>query len=146
MIAFDETLLKRVASKYGLDLIVLFGSHASGRARARSDVDIAVRRQPARIEPDSLKLEIGGTLERAFPEAAEVDVVFLNEASSLLLFQVATTGRPLYERRPLLFWQFQSYAARRYDDDFKYRLRRYAYLDRRVKRWGRNTVRSSGRS
>jgi uncharacterized protein len=146
MIAFDETLLKQVASKYGLDLIVLFGSHASGRARTGSDVDIAVRRQPARIEPDSLKLEIGGTLERAFPEAAEVDVAFLNEASSLLLFQVASTGRPLYERRPLLFWQFQSYAARRYDDDYKYRLRRDAYLERRVKRWGRNTVRSSGRS
>ena len=146
MISFDETRLKRVARKCGLDLVVLFGSHASGRGRAGSDVDIAVRRQPGRIEPDSLKLEIAGALERAFPEAAEVDVAFLNEASSLLLFQVATTGRPLYERHPLLFWQFQSYAARRYDDDYKYRLRRDAYLDRRVKLWSRSTARSSGRS
>ncbi len=145
MISVDEKLLKRVARKYGLDLVVLFGSHASGRARAGSDVDIAVRRQPGRMEPDSLKLEIAGALERAFPEAAEVDVAFLNEASSLLLFQVATTGHPLYERRPLLFWQFQSYAARRYDDDYKYRLRRDAYLERRVKLWSRNTARSSGR-
>jgi predicted nucleotidyltransferase len=146
MISFDQTCLKRVARKYGLDLVVLFGSHARGRALARSDVDIAVRRQRGRIEPDSLKLEIAGALERAFPEAAEVDVAFLNEASSLLLFQVANTGRPLYERRPLIFWQFQSYAARRYDDDYKYRLRRDAYLERRVKLWSRTTARSSGRN
>jgi predicted nucleotidyltransferase len=146
MISFDETRLKRVARKYGLDLVVLFGSHAKGRALARSDVDIAVRRQPGRIEPDWLKLEIAGALEPAFPEAPEVDVAFLNEASSLLLFQVANTGHPLYERRPLLFWQFQSYAARRYDDDYKYRLRRDAYLEHRVKLWSRTAARSSGRS
>lgn len=146
MIQFDETCLKRVARKYGLDLVVLFGSHARGRARAGSDVDIAVRRRSRQAEPDSLALEIAAALERAFPEAAEVDVTFLNGAGSLLLFQVAATGRPLYEGHPLLFWQFQSYAARRYDDDLKYRLRRDAYLDRRVKRWSRNTARSSGRS
>ena len=146
MISLDEKLLKQVARTYGLDLVVLFGSHASGRGRAGSDVDIAVRRQAGRIRPDSLKLEIASALERAFPEVAEVDVAFLNEASSLLLFQVATTGRPLYERQPLIFWQFQSYAARRYDDDYKYRLRRDAYLERRAKQWSRNTARSSGRS
>jgi len=104
---------------------------------------IAVRRQPGRLDSDSLKLEIAGALERAFPETAEVDVAFLNEASSLLLFQVATTGRSLYERQPLLFWQFQSYAARRYDDDYKYRLRRDAYLERRV-RWENGPVRKVG--
>lgn len=146
MISVDEKLVKRVARKYGLDLVVLFGSHVSGRARAGSDVDVAVRRQPGRLEADSLRLEVAAALERAFPEAAEVDVVFLNEAGSLLLFQVATTGRALYERQPMLFWQFQSYAARRYDDDYKYRLRRDAYLDRQVKRWNRNTARSSRRS
>jgi hypothetical protein len=108
-------------------------------------VDIAVWRQPRRSKFDGLKLEIAGALEPAFPEAPEVDVVFLNEASSLLLFQVASTGRPLYERRPLLFWQFQSYAARRYDDDYN-RLRRDAYLEQRVKRWSRTAARPSGRS
>jgi predicted nucleotidyltransferase len=146
MIPIDATRLKRVARRYDLDLVVLFGSHAGGRALAKSDVDIAVWRQPRRSKFDGLKLEIAGALEPAFPEAPEVDVAFLNEASSLLLFQVASTGRPLYERRPLLFWQFQSYAARRYDDDYKYRLRRDAYLEQRVKRWSRTAARSSGRS
>ena len=84
MISVEGKLLKHVARKYGLDLVVLFGSHASGRARAGSDVDIAVRRRPGRIHNDSLKLEIASALERAFPEAAEVDVAFLNEASSLI--------------------------------------------------------------
>lgn len=146
MIVVDEKLLRRVARNYGLNVVVLFGSYASRRTRAGSDVDIAVRLRPGRVHADSLKLELAGALERVFPQRAEVDVVFLNEASSLLLFQVATTGRPLYERQPLLFWQFQSYAARGYEDDFKYRLRRDAYLEHRVKQWGRDRARSSARS
>lgn len=30
---FDEAKLKKVARRYNLDLIILFGSHAKGRAR-----------------------------------------------------------------------------------------------------------------
>jgi predicted nucleotidyltransferase len=146
MIRIDEKILKRLARKYGFDLVVLFGSQANRRTRAQSDTDIAVRLRPGRVHAASMKFELAGALEQVFLGPPEVDLVFLNEASSLLLFQVATTGRPLYERQPLLFWQFQSYAARRYDDDFKYRRRRDAYLERRVKQWNREKARSSARS
>ena len=39
----DKSRLKRVSHSYHLDLIVLFGSQAKGRARADSDLDVAVR-------------------------------------------------------------------------------------------------------
>ncbi|MBI3764072.1 MAG: nucleotidyltransferase domain-containing protein [Chloroflexi bacterium] len=138
--------MKQVARKYGLDLIVLFGSQAKGRARHNSDVDLAVRFRPGLARPGTRKLEIASQFDALFPSAKEVDVSFLNDAGSILLFEVATSGRLLYERQPLLFWQFQSYAARRYDDDYKYRMRRSLYLEHRAGQWARSKKTSSARS
>jgi len=146
MVEWDQKRLKQVARKYGLDLVVAFGSQVSGRVHAASDVDVAVRFRPGRARPGSLQLEVAGQLDSVFPETLQLDVSFLNDASSLLLFEVATRGKPIYELRPLLFWQFQSYAARRYDDDYKYRLRREVYLEKRVKEWERKKKRLSAKN
>lgn len=146
MVEWDQKRLKQVARKYGLDLVVAFGSQVSGRTRAASDMDVAVRFKPGRARSGSLELEVASQLDSVFPETLQLDVSFLNDASSLLLFEVATRGKPIYELKPLLFWQFQSYAARRYDDDYKFRLRREAYLQDRVKAWERKKRRSSAKS
>ena len=145
MIQFDEKRLKQIARAQGLDLIVLFGSQATGRARPDSDIDMAARLRPGHTLTPDRKSRLAAALAAVFP-AAEVDVTILNEAGSMLLFEVATSGRPLFERRPLLYWQFQSYAARRYDDDHKYRLPRAAYLKRRTKQWAREKKISSAKS
>ena len=146
MLKLRQSRLKQLARKHGLDLVVLFGSQASGRAHSGSDVDVAVRIKPGRRLSDAARLALAGDFDSVFPDAAQVDVSFLNEASSLLLFEVATRGRPLYERAPLSFWQFQPYAARRYDDDHKYRMRREAYLERRVMEWERKRKPSSSKN
>lgn len=146
MVRVDEKRLRQIARRYSLDLVVLFGSQAKGRAHRASDVDVAVRFRPGQPWPRGRRLEIAARFDALFPEAHEVDVSFLNDASSILLFEVATSGRLLYEGRPLLFWQFQSYAARRYDDDYKYRLRREAYLERWLKPWAHRKRRSSARN
>jgi hypothetical protein len=39
----DRERLAEIARQFGLDLIVLFGSHAKDRARPGSDLDVAVR-------------------------------------------------------------------------------------------------------
>ena len=39
----DRERLAEIAQQFGLDLIVLFGSHAKDRARPGSDLDVAVR-------------------------------------------------------------------------------------------------------
>jgi len=142
----DQERLGALARKHGLDLVVLFGSQAKGRTHSGSDVDVAVRFRPGQRVAWHRKLDVASQLDSAFPDSGGVDVAFLNDASSLLLFEVAATGQALYERQPLLFWQFQSYAARRYDDEHKFRLRRAAYLADWVKPWGPSKRRSSGRS
>lgn len=70
------------------------------------------------------------------PAAPEgFDLVVLNRASALLLFQVARHGRVLHERTAGAFSRFKSYASRRYDNDKKYFKRREQYLKTRCEQW-----------
>ncbi len=122
-------MLERIVREYRIDLIVLFGSCARGRDKAGSDLDIAVRfvfkglgRNPERL----------GSLQRALTEALggerDVDLVEVNFASPVLMWEIARTGIPLYEKKGGLFASFRSYASRLYQDTEKFRRRRLAYL------------------
>ena len=98
-----------------LELLVLFGSAAKGRAGAGSDVDLAVRCEGA-ADVDALYLAIAPRLA-----TDRLDLVDLRRAGPLLAFEVARTGTLLFERRPGAFREFQSLASRRYCDTEKLR-------------------------
>lgn len=133
----DKAKLRQVAERYQLNLIVLFGSYAKGTARLNSDMDFAVRT----TRPDFARGDVGHeaawkmdllTDLSAVIEAPEgIDMVLLNGADSLLLFEVARYGIPIYQRESVTFQQFQSYAARRFYDDAKFRRGEWEYLKRR---------------
>lgn len=134
-IRINPRRLAQIARRYKLDLVVLFGSQAGGRHTRESDIDVAVGYQPG-IQPDfDRDLALMAALDEAIQGEAELDVAFLNGANSTLLFEVAATGRLLYERIPLLFRQFQSYAARRFDDDRKFRYWRDLYVQNSLRKW-----------
>ncbi len=121
--------LEDVARRYGLRLIVRFGSTATGRATPLSDQDVAVLTtkrldlaRQARLVVD-LEDALGGP---------EVDLTLLDGDDGLLLFQVARDGVPLYEDRPGTFLQFRSYAARRYDDTARFRAATSRWLEARL--------------
>ena len=111
-----------------LQLLVLFGSVAKGRGRAGSDVDLGVQCDDA-ADLDALHLTIVPRLG-----TDRVDIVDLRRAAPLLVFEVARTGRPLVERRPGAFREFQSLASRRYADAAKFRRSQrralHAFLER----------------
>lgn len=131
----DRQKLERISQRYGLDLVVLFGSQATGRARRGSDVDVAVRMMRRDWDNPEGELDLVGELAGAFGGNGDVDVAFLNGASPLLLFEVARTGVPVYQRKPTTFVEFQSYAARRYYDHRKFLDWQSAYLKKRVREW-----------
>jgi predicted nucleotidyltransferase len=98
-----------------VELVVLFGSAATGRTSARSDVDVAVRTTgPADLDDVYRVLAPRVGSDR-------LDLVDLRRASPLLMMQVARHGRVLFERRPGAFRQFQALASRRYCDTAKLR-------------------------
>jgi predicted nucleotidyltransferase len=111
-----------------LDLLVLFGSAARSRTRAGSDIDLAVQCDG----PADLDLLYACIAERL--RADPIDLVDLHRAGPLLAFQVARSGRLLFERRLGAFREFQSLASRRYCDTAKLRLAQrrtiHAFLER----------------
>ncbi len=106
--------LERVAP--AIELVVLFGSAATGRARPRSDLDIAVRGDDV-VDLDALYLALAPRLG-----TDRLDLVDLRMAGSILAFEVARHGQPLFERAPGAFRTFQALASRRYCDTAKLRL------------------------
>ncbi len=138
MYEIDREKLERISHCYGLDLVVVFGSQATGRAGPGSDVDVAVRVVHRDWDNPEVELDLIGELVDIFGGASDVDVAFLNGASPLLLFEVARTGRPVYQREPMTFFAFQSYAARRYYDHQKFLVWQSSYLERQVQEWTHN--------
>jgi uncharacterized protein len=99
----------------------LFGSQSTGKAKPRSDLDLAVLLYPGQ-ENDFPMLELAVSLEKAL--GRRVDLVILNRAGELLKYQVRRNGRLLYERDPRLRKQFEV-RGRKSFEDFLYLHRLY---------------------
>ncbi|MCL2894663.1 type VII toxin-antitoxin system MntA family adenylyltransferase antitoxin [Brenneria tiliae] len=77
-----------------IKIIYLFGSQASGQARADSDVDVAIMAEK-RLEPVArweLSNQLAKTLHR------DVDLVDLLQASTVLRIEIIRNGRLLYQQ------------------------------------------------
>lgn len=99
----------------GLQLVLLFGSVASGKTHKRSDIDLAFLFD----EPHDV-LELTNMVTRRL-HVDNVDVIDLRRASPLLKMSVVKTGRLLYERTPALYNTFCSLSFRMYADCKKLR-------------------------
>jgi predicted nucleotidyltransferase len=113
-----EEIRERMAPLFeeeGLKLVLLFGSAASGKLHARSDIDVAFLFDKP--------VDILGLTNRVIRllRTDNVDVIDLRRASPLLKFSAAREGELLYERSPGLFHEFVSFAFRRYVDTRKLR-------------------------
>ena len=99
----------------GLQLVVLFGSVASGKVHKRSDIDLAFL-----FDKQADILALTNHVIRLLHND-QVDVVDLRRASPLLKYSAVKSGRLLYERAPGIFNEFYSLAFRRYVDTKKLR-------------------------
>lgn len=127
----DSAIIERYCRGAGIELLIVFGSHASGKVRPGSDVDLAV--QPMRgVAIDKLRLifDLG---EIFSPH--EVDVVILSPLTSpLLLREVFFNGRLLFEAGPGRFKKGRMRAWKLYVDTAPLRQRQKEALARSVQR------------
>jgi len=100
-------------------LIILFGSRANHYARKGSDFDIAFlgSGQMTLTKKIVLKEKLSNTLKI---NEDKIDLIDLWEASPLLQWQVATTGRLLLGKKQD-FEKFQIMAFKRYQNTAKFR-------------------------
>lgn len=99
------------ADRPWLDLLVIFGSAASGRLRGDSDVDLGWVGWPLGPEDESLLRE---ALERRL--GREAHLVDLRHASDLLRVEVVRSGRLALERTPGAWTTFTAEALSRWFD------------------------------
>ena len=116
-----EEIRERLAPLFdheGLQLILLFGSAATGKLHRRSDIDIAFL-----FDKTVDILELTNKVIRLL-RTDNVDVIDLRHASPVLTFVAAKNGKLLYESSPGFFHEFYSLAFRRYVDTGKLRVAR----------------------
>ena len=125
MLLEAEAGIREVLNRQALVVCAwLFGSTVSGRRRADSDLDIGVLtgRKPTWQEYAELQQDL---VQAAGSDA--VDLVVLNEASSILRFE-AIGGRLLACSDPEVRAAFCSLTAREYEDDMAQLERAYQSL------------------
>ncbi len=96
-----------------LRLAMLFGSAATGRLRPDSDIDIAILPEDGDM-PLRVELDLQVALERA--SGRQVDVARLDRASTLVRWEVARFGKPLWSSPPGEIVRFTAEAASEYLD------------------------------
>ncbi|MBI2265650.1 MAG: nucleotidyltransferase domain-containing protein [Armatimonadetes bacterium] len=122
--------LKQFCEEHGIELIVLFGSIASGRSHPASDADIAVKLGPG---ADLSKLDLVYEFNDLYP-ARSIDLVCLTQNTDpLLLYQIFSMGQLLYEKNPGAFVGEKLRAWKLYIDTQKLRRMQNSYLNRFLK-------------
>ncbi len=114
----QKQALALVAKKYQLQLVLLFGSLSTGKARKESDADVAVLAEGKRIMRSfGAFLELIEELSSIFKR--EVDLSLLNTANPLLLHKVSQQAELLFGSRKD-FIKFRLHAFHRYNDYLPY--------------------------
>lgn len=104
--------LRTFCRRHGIDLMFLHGSLAKDRHGPLSDVDLAI--SCPRISLDK-QLRLQGKLQSLIGRE-DLDIAFLDRASSLLGMQVLQHGVPLYVRNKKTLCDFRYRTFRTYLD------------------------------
>lgn len=104
--------IEKLAKKYNLSLVLLYGSHAKRNIRTDSDIDLAVLGVKPVSTDDIIALSNG--FAQIF-EVNEIDVKSLHKTDSLFRYQVMQNSVLLYGRN-YDYLTFKSYAFRSYHD------------------------------
>lgn len=109
-----DALRSALSSREGISLAYLFGSVARAEGTSDSDLDVAVLAEhELRIEERSHLIE---QLGRAIDFRRTVDVVDLRTAPPVLAAEVVHDGVLLFQRDPLVRFDFEMGAIRRFED------------------------------
>lgn len=106
-----KQMINKIAKKYGLKLVLLFGSHASGKTHKNSDIDIAIMGN----KKINFKKQIGLINEISGVFGKDIDLSIINTANPLLLFQISKNSQIIFGNKSDYF-EFRLKAFHRYND------------------------------
>lgn len=120
--AIDRESVAGVCREFGLDLLLLHGSQATGHVHSTSDVDVGYVRGGEALSLRRWQ-ELAGRLEPLLPEG-QIDLVDLRRVPGLLRHLACERGRLLYEARAGAFNEFRVLSWNIYQDE-RIQLRRH---------------------
>lgn len=116
-----------IAKEYELDLLVLFGSQATGKIHSKSDVDFGFI-SSKNIDIDN-RFKIENDLGKIF-KRKDIELVDMRRISPLMKKIISDEGVLLYQSIPGLFVRFNMYAFKLYIETKPLRELRYQSLKR----------------
>ncbi len=130
MIKIDENTLQAWCQAREIDLMILFGSRATGKTHPGSDTDIALFSRTNPLRENHVRLY--GEMEDLMRE--EIDVAILDlDTDPVLLVEVFQKGKCLYAAQPGLFFEQKIRAYRIFEDTEPLRRFRDQALAQRIK-------------
>lgn len=126
--------LSNLAQKFGLYLIIQFGSSINPDRikHSESDIDIAVLANKTLSLGD--RIELNYQLAKYFNVSEDkIDLIDLRRVNSLLAHQIATNGLAIYDSNNHQYHQFYMTAKRRYIDETPLYELESEMLDRKVR-------------
>ena len=104
--------IEKIAQKYNLEMILLFGSQVNGRAKPDSDVDIAYSAQKQLSTNE--KIDLNNDLCDFFKKDI-VDQVDIKNANPLLLYEISQNSKLIFGKE-IDYLEFKTFAFRNYID------------------------------
>ena len=128
----------KIAGRFDLDLILLFGSQVKTGINLASDVDIAVRpKKDLKLSSYSLLIHFLGKATGNY----NIDLTLLKHVKPLLLGQIAKNCQLLYEGQRGVFQKFRLSAMKKYVDAWPIFRVQELYLRRKIKAYKRELSR-----
>lgn len=123
--------IKSFCEKNNIELLIIFGSQASGKTTPVSDIDVAVK---LRKGAEASKLELIYQLDSLL-NGKDIDLVILtDDTDPLLLYEIFLNGKLLYEKSPGIFDAGRLRAWKLYIDTERLRMLQKKYLKEFVER------------
>lgn len=114
-------IIKTLAEKYNLKLVILFGGLAQGIYDDKSDIDLAILPEDRSFyEDENLSKLIYDLMAVEDIERREVDVVMITSENPLLLYQIGKYGEPVYEKDEETYIRFLNWARFTYEDNLRF--------------------------
>lgn len=125
----QNKIIEKIAQKYSLELILLFGSRAEGKAHKKSDFDVAYSSEKKLTLEEESQMIVD-----LFPifESENIDLVNLEKAPPLLFYAVFKDAKVIYEKMPSTFSSLRAYAFKKYVETKPLYNEKFSRLEKQV--------------
>lgn len=128
-----QKIIQELAKKYRLKVVMLFGSAAKEKIRAKSDIDLAILADPDFYEKGFSNFNYD-LMEAEKIEQREIEIVPISNQNPILLFNIFNDGIPIYVRNQEEYYRLRSWARFSYEDNQRFFYGREKLLEKRMEK------------